>query len=52
MSYDEIVGLDENLCATRSNNPCNNVPCCEACRYLNQHQFEMYDRIVCTYRKK
>ena len=48
MSYDSIVGLDENLVSVRSKNPCNNVPCCEACRWMNQYQFEMYNRIRCT----
>lgn len=48
MSYDSIVGLDENLVSIPSKNPCNNVPCCEACRHMNQYQFEMYNRIICT----
>ena len=51
MSYDKIVG-DENLCFGRSSNPCNNVPCCEACKYLNAYQFEMYGRVECTYKKE
>jgi len=29
-------------------NVCDRVPCCEACRWMNQYQFEMYNRIVCT----
>lgn len=47
MSYDSIVGLDENLVSIPSNNPCNNVPCCEACRHMNQYQFEL-GKVICT----
>ncbi len=49
-TYDEMVGLDENYCSIPSKNPCAYVPCCEACQFMNQYQFEMYDRIVCDYK--
>ncbi len=30
-------------------NPCDRVPCCEACGYMNGYQFEAYNRIVCMH---
>jgi hypothetical protein len=44
-SYDEVVGLDENYCSPKSDTPCNNVPCCEACPYY----FEVHGNGKCKY---